>query len=280
MDTSGRKLGHRGRLLAATLAIVSPGCDPVTTFLSGVYGAAESGASAMGKAKAERVLKPCLQASPFPAAVPGEYFVRYGRASGSLKECLDSKVIHTCDPDTGTVRPSPAGPHSACAISTGTPVQQGDAAYFNLPSSYAKATPGGANVAEYVLGGATGTVMEGPVTSGGQDWVRMDFEVGGDGWIPSSRLKRVSESAEDSAGDLRPKPGMNFIVEPLRVPPGGTVTLTWSSTNATWCKSSWGDIGLNGKIESPPLQKKTRFFVYCGDGATHSVTREYVVDMG
>jgi hypothetical protein len=69
-----------------------------------------------------------------------------------------------------------------------------------------------------------------------------------------------------------PAPSVTLSANPLSVPPAGTSTLTWSTTNANSCTASGGWSGskaTSGTEDTPGLAQDTTFTLSCsGDGGT------------
>jgi hypothetical protein len=78
-----------------------------------------------------------------------------------------------------------------------------------------------------------------------------------------------------------PAPVVTLSSSPLQVPNGGTVTLTWSSTNATSCTASggWtGAVATSGSTTSAALTADTTFTLSC-TGAGGSTSQSLTVDL-
>jgi hypothetical protein len=108
--------------------------------------------------------------------------------------------------------------------------------------------------------GAKGTVIGGPVKQGRKTWWLVDFGNGSDGWAFEDVL-----SVDGNA------PTVQLNAAPAIIAPGGSATLTWSSTNATSCAAAGapafsGTKGISGTA-TIPLSQTTVFTMTCANGA-------------
>ena len=106
--------------------------------------------------------------------------------------------------------------------------------------------------------GSFGNVIGGPISANGFIWWNIDYDVGATGW-----------SVQDYQAKVNPIPTVTLVANPTSITPGGSSTLTWSSTNATSCTGTGFTAGgTSGIATVAPTVHQTYSITCTGTGGT------------
>ena len=137
----------------------------------------------------------------------------------------------------------------ASDLTIGTTIQ---ATGVNNGKTYIFATPGGTVIGAEPSGNQ-GYIFGGPSTY----WWQVSFNDDLTGWTYSTGITPVSPTA----------PTLTLNANPIFISPGGSSTLSWSSTNATSCTgANFTSSGLSGSTSVSPNASTTYSIACTGNG--------------
>ncbi len=123
--------------------------------------------------------------------------------------------------------------------------------------------------------GAIGTVIGGPVWTGGYFWWNVDYASGVDGWSAEEYLNAYTPPTPTSA------PTVSLTANPTTVTSGGSTVLTWSSTNASSCTASGSWTGAKataGSATQTNITTAKTYTIACtGAGGTANASASVAV---
>jgi hypothetical protein len=121
--------------------------------------------------------------------------------------------------------------------------------------------------------GAKGRIIAGPRkgVKATQTWWQVDFDTGPDGWVVEGVIGAPSATA----------PTVRISASPTSVLPGGSTTLTWSSTNATGCTATGsgfaGTRPVSGSLAITPAATGAFGITCSGTGGSASASTTVTV---
>ena len=153
-------------------------------------------------------------------------------------------------------------------------VQRGDTVQFTANTNV-RAAAGTSCYGCYVIttaqSGSTASIIGGPQYANGYQWWNVRLSSGTTGWAVSNWMTVVSAPAP------APAPTLNMSVNLTSISLGQSVTVSWSSTNATSCTGSrGGSYPTSGSFSHTPPSLPYTYGMTC-TGSGGSVTRSVTV---
>ena len=149
------------------------------------------------------------------------------------------------------------------AIAVGNTVQ------FTANTNIRSCASTGCGIITTATSGSTASVIGGPQYANGYEWWNVRLSSGTTGWAVSNWMTVVSAPA--------PAPTLNMSVSPTSISLGQSVTVSWSSTNATSCTGSrGGSYPTSGSFNHTPPSLPYTYGMTC-TGSGGSVTRSVTV---